>query len=146
MRRFAPLSSRWPYNNTSPGDYIASIKDSAIRKGVQELHNLIRKVAPGLEPETKYEGTLGYGTYHFKYKRGRLGEWCKIGISHGKEITLHCCGMVDGKNVLEGFAGRMKKATTGMASLRFQKLEDLDPQVLEELIIATAGAEDLHEK
>jgi hypothetical protein len=124
-----------------PEDFIADIEDTQIREDVQALHKMIRRVAPALEPQTRFKGTLGYGKYNVQYKTGRQEEWCKLGISYGKQVTLHCSGFVNGKYILEEFSGRLPRATLGMTSLRFQKLGDLNLQILEEIIDATAKAD-----
>jgi hypothetical protein len=129
-----------------PEDFIADIEDTKIREDVQALHKMIRRVAPALEPQTRFKGTLGYGKYNVQYKTGRPGEWCKLGISYGKQVTLHCSGFVNGKYVLEGFASQFPRAKVGMTSLRFQKLSDLNLQTLEEIIDATANADGMSEE
>jgi hypothetical protein len=127
----------------TPEDFIADIEDPGIKADVQALHGMIRRVAPSLAPQTRFKGTLAYGNYKVEYKSGRQGDWCKLGISYGKQITLHCSGLVDGKYVLERFANRLPKAKVGMTSLRFQKLSDLNLDTLEKLIHATAIAADM---
>jgi hypothetical protein len=128
--------------HSTPEDFITAIEDPQIQEDVEVLHNMIRRLAPTLVPQTKFKGTLGYGSYHVHYKTGRQGEWCKIGISYGKQITLHCSGQVNGKHVLEEFVCRLPKAKVGMTSFRFQKLGDLNLQTLEDIIQTTATADD----
>jgi hypothetical protein len=124
-----------------PEDFIADIEDTQIREDVQALHKMIRRVAPALEPQTRFKGTLGYGKFNVQYKTGREGEWCKLGISYGKQVTLHCTGFVNGKYILERFGSLFPRATVGMTSLRFEKLSYLNLQTLEEIIDATANAD-----
>ena len=120
-----------------PEDFIRQIDDLQIRQDVRALHELIQQTEPSLKPRTNIKGTLGYGKYKFHYKNGREGEWCKLGISHGKQITLHCSGIITTNSksngnlqqkryVLERFVDKFPKAKVGMTSLRFQKLADLD--------------------
>ena len=122
-------------------NFIADIENETMRSDVQELHEMITRLAPELQPTLEFKYTLGYGKYHYKYKSGREGDWHKIGISCGKTISIHCCGLVDGKYVLEKFAKRIGKAKCGKSCVRFNKLEDLDRATLEELIQATASAD-----
>jgi hypothetical protein len=140
MRRPAPSTTDSSCPST-PEDFISDIQDAGIRKDVQELHDMIRWIAPNLIPRTEFKGMLGYGNYQYHYKTGREGEWCKIGISYGKQISLYCCGLADGKHVLDRFADRFRKAKVGLSCLRFQRLGDLDHRTLEELLAATAAAE-----
>jgi hypothetical protein len=94
-----------------------------------------------LEPTLEFKNTLGYGKYHYKYKTGREGDWCKIGIVCGTTISLHFCGLLDRKYVLEKFAKNIGKAKCGKSCFRFNKLSDLNKPVLEELIQTTATAD-----
>lgn len=164
LRRPAAPSRDDVYN--SPEDFINQIDDLQIRQDVRTLHELIQQIEPSLKPQTNFKGTLGYGTYKYHYKNGREGEWCKLGISHGKQITLHCSGISatcgdsnsnekngDGNHhrhqatsrqqyVLEDFVDKFPKAKVGMTSLRFQRLADLDLRTLKEVIRATAASAD----
>ena len=130
-------------NYEKPEDFIANIEDSEIRGNVRSLHLLIQRIAPELKPHTKVkEGLLGYGTFKHHYKTaGRQAEWCKIGISYGKQITLHCSGRINGELVLKNVAALFPKAKVGLTSMRFQKVSDLDEKALEETIRKTADAE-----
>jgi hypothetical protein len=121
--------------------FIASIENESLRKDAQELHELVTRLSPDLEPTLEFKNTLGYGKYHYKYKTGREGDWFKIGIFCGKKISLHFCGLVDRKYVLEKIAKNIGKAKCGKGCLRFNKLSDLNKPVLEELIKATATAD-----
>ena len=139
MRLPAPVTSD---DCSTPEEFISNIESDSMRADVQAIHDMITEIAPGLTPQNKFKNTLGYGSFQFQYKTGRQGEWCKLGVSYGKQITLHCCGMINGRNVLDGFAPRLKKAKVGMNSLRFHKLDDLNRETLRELIDITAKSED----
>lgn len=121
--------------------YIAAIEDEDRRRDIRRLHRLVRKLAPELKPTMEF-GMLGYGTYHYKYKSGREGDWVKLGIANNKRyISLYCCGTVDGAYVAEGFKKRLPKADIGKSCVRFKRLSDLDPSALEDLIRSTASAD-----
>jgi uncharacterized protein YdhG (YjbR/CyaY superfamily) len=127
-------------NAKTHAEYIAAVEDGR-REDIQKLHDLIRRVAPELEPTMEF-GMLGYGTYHYKYKSGREGDWMKLGVANNKNyISLYCCGMVDGAYVAEGFKDRLPKADIGKSCVRFKRLSDLDQDVLDELIRTTAAAD-----
>ncbi len=120
--------------------YIAEIDDDARREDIRQLHDLVRKTAPELAPTMEF-GMLGYGKYHYKYKSGREGDWMKVGIANNKSyISLYCCASLDGGYVAEAFKERLPKADIGKSCVRFKRLSDLDPGVLEELIRTTAAA------
>jgi hypothetical protein len=102
-----------------------------MRKDIQEVHNLVTRLAPNLEPTFELKNTLGYGKYyHYKYKKGREGDWYKIGIACGKSISLHCCVLLNGKYVLERFAKDIGKAKCRKSCVHFNKLSDLNGSLL----------------
>lgn len=130
------------YVFNSPQEFINAILDEKIRQDVQALHELILRVAPQLPTGDRiHKNILEYGKYSHQYKTGKVGEWCKIGISYGKQITLHCSGLVNNKYVIGHFSDRFPRAKAGITSLRFTRVSDLDPIALENLIRVTAAAE-----
>jgi len=117
----------------SPAEYIARVEEKR-RPDVQRLHELVREVAPELEPTMEF-GLLGYGKMHYRYASGREGDWMKIGIANNKQyISLYCCA-ADGRGyVAERYRDRLPKANIGKACVRFKRLADLDETVLRQLI------------
>lgn len=114
------------------------------RRDVATLHDLVTLLAPGLEVNiTDFKGTIAYGMYHYTYKSGREGDWYKIGISCGKDISFRCCALVDGKYVLESYSDKEigTKCWVGKSCVRFKALADLNIPVVENLILATANGE-----
>ena len=119
--------------------YIAEVEEKR-RGDIQELHDLVRRVAPDLEPTMEF-GMLGYGKFHYKYKSGRQGDWMKIGIANNKQyISLYCCAADDAGYVAERYKERLPKANIGKSCVRFKRLSDLDAGVLEDLIRESAAA------
>ena len=120
-------------------EYIAAVEPQR-RADIQKLHRLIRKLAPQLKPTMEF-GMLGYGTVHYKYASGREGSWMKIGIANNKQyISLYCCAADSKGYVAERYRKRLPRANIGKSCVRFKRLDDLDPDVLEELILETAKA------
>ena len=117
--------------------YIAEA-DEARRPDLQRLHELIREVAPELEPTMEF-GMMGYGKFHYKYKTGREGDWLKLGIANNKRyISLYCCAADERGYVAERYVDRLPKADIGKSCVRFKRLSDLDEGVLRELLRETA--------
>jgi hypothetical protein len=56
----------------TPEAFIESLAEPR-RSQVRELHEVIRKTAPDLEPHM-LSGMLAYGTYRYRYPSGRQGE------------------------------------------------------------------------
>ena len=121
-------------------EYIAKVEE-ARREDVQRLHDLIREVAPALEPTMEF-GMMGYGRYHYRYASGREGDWMKVGVANNKRyISLYCCAADERGYVAERYRERLPKADIGKSCVRFKRLSDLDPEVLAELIRETASGE-----
>jgi hypothetical protein len=119
-------------------EYILGVEEKR-RADIQGLHDLVREVAPELEPTMRF-GFLGYGTYHYKYASGREGDWMKIGIANNKQyISLYCCAGDERGYVAERYRKRLPKANIGKSCVRFKRLSDLDEAALKDLIKETAA-------
>ncbi len=117
----------------TPEEYIGGVEERR-RGDIQSLHDLVREVAPELEPTMEF-GMLGYGKYHYKYASGRQGDWMKIGIANNKRyISLYCCSADERGYVAERYRKRLPKADIGKSCVRFKRLSDLDEGILRELI------------
>ena len=124
---------------TTPEEYIAQVEEKR-RGDIQKLHELVREVAPELEPTMEFK-MLGYGKFHYKYKTGREGDWMKIGIANNKQyISLYCCAADENGYVAEQFKERLPKANIGKSCVRFKRVSDLDEDALRDLIRASADA------
>ncbi len=120
-------------------EYIAQVEEKR-RGDIRRLHDLVREVAPELEPTMAF-GMLGYGTFHYRYATGREGDWMKIGIANNKQyISLYCCAADDGGYVAEQYRERLPKADIGKSCVRFRRLSDLDEVALRDLIRHAASA------
>ena len=117
----------------TPEAFIQAL-DEPRRSQVRELHELIRKTASDLDPYLR-SGMLAYGTYRYRYDSGREGEWCRIGLASSKaSISLHVLAADDSGYLAEAYTDRLPKADIGKSCVRFNRLEDVDVDVLEELI------------
>ena len=124
---------------TTPEEYIAQVEEKR-RGDIQKLHELVREVAPELEPTMEFK-MLGYGKFHYKYKTGREGDWMKIGIANNKQyISLYCCAADENGYVAVQFKERLPKANIGKSCVRFKRVSDLDEDALRDLIRASADA------
>ena len=120
-------------------EYIAQVEEKR-RDDIQRLHDLVREVAPELEPTMEFK-MLGYGKMKYKYASGREGEWMKIGIANNKQyISVYCCAADDEGYVAERYKERLPKASIGKSCVRFKRVSDLDEDVLRELIRESADA------
>jgi len=123
----------------TPEEYIAQVEEKR-RDDIQKLHELVREVAPELEPTMDFK-MLGYGKMKYKYASGREGEWMKIGIANNKQyISVYCCAADDEGYVAERYKERLPKASIGKSCVRFKRVSDLDEDALRELIRESADA------
>ena len=77
---------------------------------------------------------VGFGQYHYKYASGHEGDCCRIGFSPRKqEVTLY---IGPGFEPYQALLTRLGKHKTGKACLYIKRLSDVDPAVLEELLVA----------
>lgn len=136
MNMFKPTDAK------TPDEYIAQI-DEPRKTDIIALHELVQNAAPTLKPGILY-GMLGYGSYHYKTKSGREGEWSVISLASQKNYISLYVSCVKGNHYLaEEYADRLPKANIGKSCVRFKRLSDVDPQVLDEMIreaVAIGGA------
>ena len=121
-----------------PTGFIASIDHPTRRADAETLDRLFRRVT-GFLPRMWGPTMIGYGQYHYRYDSGREGDFLATGFSPRRaNLSIY---------ILPGYAdigpilSRLGKHRTCKSCLYVNKLADIDPVVLEELI--RAGREDL---
>ena len=78
---------------------------------------------------------VGFGSYHYKGKGGREGDWMLTGFSPRKQnLVLYLMG---GFDTHADLLKKLGKFTTGVGCLYIKKLEDVDKKVLKELVGAS---------
>lgn len=132
-----------PTTAKDPDEYIVMI-DEPRRSDIEALDKLIREVAPQLDRKL-YGSIIGYGSYDYKSKSGREGEWFKVGLASQKNyISVYVCEVnKDGKYIAEEAKDGFPKASIGKSCIRFKKLEDIDQEELKKLIISAAKGKGL---
>lgn len=122
---------------SSPKEYIANLAEPR-RQEVERLDKLIRKTVPKLKPFI-HAGMLAYGPFRYKSASGREGDWFRIGVaSNARAISLYACAADQRGYVAERYAKKLGKANVGKSCVRFQSLDDLDLDALQELLRETA--------
>jgi hypothetical protein len=115
--------------------YVASLDaqaaaDSAI------LIDLMTRVS-GHEPQLWNVGTIGFGTYHYKYDSGREGDGHTIGFYPRKgKITVY---LMDGTARHSDLLARLGKHSETGYCVVFTKLSDVDLPVLEQIVRESYG-------
>lgn len=110
--------------------FIRSIKDEQAREDCLKIAEMMAKVTKA-EPKMWGTSIVGFGSYHYKGKSGREGDWFLTGFSPRKQaLTLYLMGGFDDDAEL---LARLGKYSTGKGCLYIKKLADIDAKVLKEL-------------
>ena len=116
--------------------YLSSIQDEARRKDCEALARLMT-TATKHPPKMWGTSIIGFGSYHYKYESGREGDACLTGFSSRKgDITVYLVASFPGQEELLSKLGKHKM---GKGCLYVRKLSDVDPEVLEQLIIGSVS-------
>lgn len=121
-------------NDASVTKFINGVADEQKRKDSLEILKLMNQIT---KEEPKMWGTsiVGFGSYRYKGKSGREGDWMLIGFSPRKQnLTLY---LMHGFDTHADLLKKLGKFTTGMGCLYIKKLDDVDRKVLKELIQAS---------
>lgn len=118
-------------------EYIRELPEER-REIIHFLDHLIRKCVPEIERQEDIfmlYGMIGYGTFHYKGKSGREGDWAIIGLANQKNyVSVYLCVADKDGYLAEKNKDRLGKVSVGKSCIRFKKLEDLNLPVLEELL------------
>ncbi|MEV6522967.1 DUF1801 domain-containing protein [Longispora sp. NPDC051575] len=123
---------------STPEEYVAGL-DQPRRTELGELHDLIRRTVPALEPTMEF-GMPGYGRFHYRYASGREGDTVLISMASRKNyISVYVTALApDGGYLPESYQDRLPKADIGKSCIRFKRLSDVDQAVLAEIFLAAA--------
>lgn len=111
--------------------FIRSIKDEQAQADCLKIAEMMQKAAKA-EPKMWGTSIVGFGSYHYKGKSGREGDWFLTGFSPRKQaLTLYLMGGFDDQADL---LAKLGKYSTGKGCLYVKKLADVDIKVLKELI------------
>jgi hypothetical protein len=112
--------------------YLASIEDEARRNDCVALTKLMAK-ATKQPPKMWGTSIVGFGSYHYKYDSGHEGDSCLVGFSSRKrDISVYLVANFPGQEELLAQLGKHK---LGKGCLYIHRLSDVDPKVLEQLIV-----------
>ncbi len=114
-----------------PDVWLAALDDDR-RPQLEELDARIRRIAPDAARYVDH-GFLSYGRYAYRSRAGRTGEWMCVALASNKAyISLYA-----GPMSIEAYTKRLPKASLGRGCIRFKRLADVDPAVLDEVILAS---------
>ncbi|MEX0811484.1 MAG: DUF1801 domain-containing protein [Chitinophagales bacterium] len=118
-------------NDADVSAFIDKVADEQKRKDSYQLIELMSKVS-GAPPKMWGESIVGFGSYHYKYKSGREGDWMLCGFSPRKaNISVYTmCDIEKNKDLLS----KLGKYKSGKSCLYIKRLSDIDEKVLEQLV------------
>jgi hypothetical protein len=121
-------------NNASVTKFLNSVTDEQKRNDCFEILKMMKQVTKE-EPKMWGPSIVGFGSYHYKGKSGREGDWMLTGFSPRKQnLTLYLMGGFDTHAAL---LKQLGKFTTGAGCLYIKKLDDVNRKVLKDLVTAS---------
>lgn len=127
MNMFKPVKAK------SSEEYIEMLEGDR-KKDIEALDQFIRKTTPSLKPNFS-TNMLGYGSFHYKSKSGREGDWPVVSLASQKNyISLYICAVDGDKYLAERFVKKFPKASVGKSCIRFKKLSDVNLSVIADIL------------
>ncbi|GAB3908169.1 DUF1801 domain-containing protein [Mucilaginibacter boryungensis] len=115
------------------------------RDDMQTLHTLMLQILPAgkiwfddgknSENKTVSNPTIGYGFFTMKYPNGRTREIFQIGMSANiTGISIYILGIRDKTYLAKTYGKELGKASVSGYCVKFNKLKDIDINILEAAI------------
>lgn len=115
----------------NPRDFVAGVGHPVRRADAETLLALMEEVT-GQPPVMWGPSIVGFGSYHYRYPTGREGDAAAVGFSP-RSASLSLYGLTYGPDA-PALLARFGRHKVGAACLYVNKLSDVDPGVLRELI------------
>lgn len=117
--------------SASVNAFLESVDDARKRKDCREVIMLMQRVT-GNRPKMWGASLIGFGSYHYKYRSGREGDWPITAVSPRKQnLTIY---VMPGFSRYESLMKKLGKYKTGKSCLYVKTLDDIDRGLLAELI------------
>lgn len=114
-------------------DFLKNIEEDQKREDTRAIVTLMKEIT-GEPPMMWGDSIIGFGSYHYKYKTGREGDFFKLGVAPRKrDISIH---MPAGFKGLEGLLDQLGPHSTGVSCLYVKHLSAIDMAVLRQLLEA----------
>lgn len=112
-------------------EFIENVASEAKKRDAYALLDLFTE-ASGFPAKMWGPSIIGFGRYQYKYATGHSGEAPLVGFSPRKaKISLYfATGLPEREQLLEDFG----KYTAGKGCVYINKLADIDPAIMEQLI------------
>jgi hypothetical protein len=80
---------------------------------------------------------LGYGSFKYKNYKKEIIDWPTVALANQKNyVSIYVCAVKDGKYLAEENKARLGKVSVGKSCIRFNKLDQVNLDVLKEVIQA----------
>jgi len=124
-------------NRRSVTAFLSGIRDPERRKDCATLVRMMKKVTKA-RPKMWGSSVVGFGSYHYRYRSGREGDWFLTGFSPRKRnLTIY---LMAGAAREPALRKRLGKHKTSVGCLYVNGLAGLDVRVLEQLITRSVRA------
>ncbi len=116
--------------------FLDAVPDERKRRDSYVILEMMREIS-GEEPRMYGTSIVGFGNVHYKYESGREGDMPVVAFSPRKQnLTLYITTEDD---EYEALRARLGKHKVGKVCLYINKLADVDPAVLREMISHTVS-------
>jgi hypothetical protein len=116
--------------------FLKNIENPDQRDDCRELARLLRQIT-GKRPKMWGPSIVGYGSYHYRNRSGREGDWFLAGFSPRKQnLTIYVMPGFDRYPTLMKKLGKYK---TGKCCLYVKRLSDVDRAVLRQLLVKSVN-------
>ena len=123
-------------NNTSIDEFLKSVEHDTRREDSFEILNMMRDIT-GDQGSMWGDSIVGFGDFSYNNTTKKESKWFKTGFSPRKQsLTLY---IMDSFDSYDEILSRLGKCKTGKSCLYINKLADVNPNVLRELITASVA-------
>lgn len=118
-------------NNQNVKKFLEDIENEKRKKDSNKIYQIIKKNSKK-EPNMWGDAIIGFGSYHYKYKSGREGDWFTVGFSPRKNyLSLYVMPYND---EIESLMKKLENVKIGKCCINIKDLEKVDLKVLEKII------------
>ncbi len=118
-------------NNKNVKQFLDSLENEKRKKDSYQLLKLFKEITKK-KPVMWDDTIIGFGSYHYKYKTGREGDWPVTGFPPRKQnLSIY---IMLGFSNYQDMMNKLGKYKTGRSCLYVNKLEDIDMKILKQLL------------
>ena len=129
-------SNKTQFNDAAVTAFLDAVPDERKRRDSYVILEMMREIS-GEEPRMYGTSIVGFGNVHYQYESGREGDMPVVAFSPRKQnLTLY---ITTDDDEYEALRARLGKHKVGKVCLYINKLADVDPAVLREMISHTVS-------